>query len=132
MGNRGLEDHIYMYMYPMGCSSSKFSGLPKIHKANTSLRPIASSRGLVTYGVIKVLAKILKPLVGKSPHHVHSTKDFVERVFKVTLQLGNASVHMMWHPCSHQYQWTQPSILYRDYLNRTPHFTVELYCQCRI
>ena len=31
----GLEDHIYKYMYPMGCTSPKFYGLPKIHKANT-------------------------------------------------------------------------------------------------
>ena len=26
-----LEDYMYKYMYPMGCSSSKFYGLPKIH-----------------------------------------------------------------------------------------------------
>ena len=46
------------------------------------------SRGSVTYGVAKVLPKILKPSVGKSPHHVHTTKDFVERVSKVTFQPG--------------------------------------------
>ena len=44
------------------------------------LRPIVSSRGSVTYGVTKVLAKILKPLVVKSLHHIQSTKDFVDRV----------------------------------------------------
>ena len=65
-----------------------FHGLSKIHKAKTSLRPIVSSRGSVTYEVATVLAKILKPLVGKSPYHVHSNKDFVERVSKVTLQPG--------------------------------------------
>ena len=84
----GLEDHIHKYMYPMGCTSPKFYGLPKIHKANTPLRPIVSSRGSVTYGVAKVHAKILKPLAGKSQHHVHSTTDFVERGSKVTLQPG--------------------------------------------
>ena len=52
----------------MGFSVPKFYGLPKIHKPDTLLRPIVSSRGLVTYGVAKVLTKILKPLVGKSPH----------------------------------------------------------------
>ena len=36
-------------------------------------------------GLLKVLAKILKPLVGKSPHHVHSTENFVERVSKVSV-----------------------------------------------
>ena len=76
-GETGLEDHIYKYMYPMGCTSPEFYGLPKIHRDNTSLRPIVSSRGSVTYGLAKVLAKIPKPLVGKSPHPVHSTKNFV-------------------------------------------------------
>ena len=49
---------------------------------------IVSSRGSVTYGVAKVLVKTLKPLVGKSQHHVQSTKDFVKKVSKVTLQQG--------------------------------------------
>ena len=44
-----------------------------------------SSCGLVTYGVAKELTKILKPLVGKSPHHINSTQDFVELVKNVTL-----------------------------------------------
>ena len=30
----GLEDNHYRYMYPMGCNSPKFYGLPKIHKSN--------------------------------------------------------------------------------------------------
>ena len=72
----------------MGCNVPKFYGLPKIHKPDTPLRPIVSRRGLVTYRVAKVLAKILKPLVGKSPHHIHSTQDFVEQDNKVTLLPG--------------------------------------------
>ena len=32
--------------------------------------------------------KILKPLVGKSPHYINSTQDFVEQVNKVTLLPG--------------------------------------------
>ena len=47
-----------------------------------------SSCGLVTYGVAKELAKILKPLVGKSPHHINSTQDFVEQVRHITLAPG--------------------------------------------
>ena len=50
--------------------------------------PIISSRASVTYGIAKVLAKILKPLVSKFPHHVQSTKDIVDRVSKVNLQPG--------------------------------------------
>ena len=36
----------------------------------------------------KELAKILKPLVGKSPHHINSTEDFVEQVKHITLAPG--------------------------------------------
>ena len=47
-----------------------------------------SSCGSVTNGVAKELAKILKPLVGKSPHHINSTQDFVEQVKHITLVPG--------------------------------------------
>ena len=66
----------------------KFYGLPKIHKPGIPLRPIVSSCGYVTYGVAKELAKILKPMVGKSPHHINSTQDFVEQVKHFTLAPG--------------------------------------------
>ena len=36
----------------------------------------------------KELAKIIKPLVGKSPHHINSTQDFVEQVKHITLAPG--------------------------------------------
>ena len=62
-------------------------GFPKSIKL-PPLRPIVSSRGSVTYGVTEVLVKILTPLVGKSPHHIQSTKVFVDRVSKVTLLPG--------------------------------------------
>ena len=43
------------------------------------------SKVSVTYGVAKVLIKILKPLFGRSSHHIHSTQHFVEQANKVTL-----------------------------------------------
>ena len=48
---------------------------------------IVSSRGSVTYGVIKVLSKVLIPLVGKSPHYIQSTGDLVSRAKGLTFQL---------------------------------------------
>ena len=39
-----------------------------------------SSRGAVSYETAKELASILKPLVGRSPYHVHSTKDFIQHL----------------------------------------------------
>ena len=47
-----------------------------------------SSCGSVTYWVAKELAKILKPLVGKSPHHINSTQDFVEQAKHFKLEAG--------------------------------------------
>ena len=75
-------------MCPTGCVPPKFYGLPKIHKPDTPLRPIVSSCGSVSYGVAKKLTKILKPLVGKSPHHINSTQDFVQQVKHMTLAPG--------------------------------------------
>ena len=46
---------------------------PKIHKLGMALRPIVFSIGTVTYQTSKEVARILKPLVGKSPHHVKNT-----------------------------------------------------------
>ena len=84
----GLGSNTYKSMYPTGCVPPKFYGLPKIHKPDTPLRPIVSSCGSVTYGVAKELAKILKPLVGKSPHHINSTQDFVEQAKHFKLEAG--------------------------------------------
>ena len=39
-------------------------------------------------GVAQVLSKVIKPLVGKSPHHIQSTGDFVAGAKRLTLQLG--------------------------------------------
>ena len=52
----GMEENFYKAMYPTGCTSPGFYGLPKIHKTGNPLRPIVLSRSSVTYGVAKVLA----------------------------------------------------------------------------
>ena len=75
-------------MYLTGCIPPKLSGLQKIHKTGNPLRPIVSSRVSVTYGVAKVISKVLKPLIGKSPHHIQSTGDFVSKGKGLTLQMG--------------------------------------------
>ena len=83
-----LDEGMYRVMYPTGCVPPMFYGLPKIHKTGNPLRLIVSSRGSVTYGVAKVISKVLKPLVGKSPQHIQSTGDFVSKAKWLTLQLG--------------------------------------------
>ena len=75
-------------MNPTGASSPKFYGLPKIHKKDIPLRPIVSFIGSVTYGVAKALARILKPCVGKSSHHVNNTREFADEIRNTKLEEG--------------------------------------------
>ena len=52
----------------------------------TPLRPIISSRVSATYETAKELAKIIKPLIGKSPHHVYNNKDFLESIKDIKVE----------------------------------------------
>ena len=88
----GLKEEVYKRLYPTGAGSPKFYGLPKIHKAGIPLRPIISSIGTVTYNTAKELARILKPLVGLSNHHVQNTMDFVEQIKEVKLKKEESMV----------------------------------------
>ena len=72
--------------------STKFYGLPKIHNPGIPLRPIVSSTGTATYNTAKELAKILKPLVGMSAHHVQNTRDFVEQIKDVRQKRGECII----------------------------------------
>ena len=102
-------------MYSTGCVPPKFSGLPKIHKPDTPLRPLVFSCGSVTYGVAKELAKILKPLVGKSPHTISTAPKTLWNRLKTSLwHLGNVSAPMMCLPCSPQSQLIQPLNIIKD------------------
>ena len=76
----GIDNTTYKRLYPTGAGSPKYYGLPKIHKQGVPLRPIVSSRGSATYETAKELAKILKLLVGKSPHHVQNNQDFLDSI----------------------------------------------------
>ena len=87
-----LEANIYKKMYPTGASSPKLYGLPKIHKKNIPLSPIVSSRGSVTYGVAKELARILKPLTGNTIHHVNNSMEFADDIKKIKLEGGECII----------------------------------------
>ena len=88
----GIKEELYKRLYPTGEGSPKFYGLPKILKVRMPLRPIVSSIRTVTYEASKELARILKPLVGKSPHHVKNTQDFIQQIRGIHL---NQSQYMM-------------------------------------
>ena len=82
----GMNEILYKRLYTTGAGSPKFYGLPKIHKEGIPLRPIVSSIGAVSYETSKELARILKPLVGKSPYHVHNTQDFIQQIKDIKLK----------------------------------------------
>ena len=88
----GLNEESYKRMYPTGAMSPTFYGLPKIHKPGIPLRPIISSSGTVTYNTAKELAKILKPFVGMTSHHVQNTRDSVEHIKDVRLRQGECII----------------------------------------
>ena len=71
-----------------GVAAPQFYGLPKICNGGIPLRPIVSSRGTSTYEAAKELAKIIRSLVGRSPHHTKNTKDFVCQIVEIQLQEG--------------------------------------------
>ena len=50
------------------------------------LRSIVSSIGAVTYEKSKELAKILKPLVGRSPYQIQNTRDFIQHIKGIHLR----------------------------------------------
>ena len=88
----GLNEETFKRLYPTAAVPSKFYGLPKIHKPGIPLRPIVSSIGAATYNTAKELAKILKPLVGMSAHHVQNTRDCVEQIKDVRLKQGECII----------------------------------------
>ena len=88
----GLNEATYKRLYPTGAGSPKFYGLPKVHKQGTPLRPIVSSIGAATYQTAKELSRILKPLVGRSRHHIHNNQDFLQDL--KSIQLASDEVMM--------------------------------------
>ena len=82
----GINNTTYKRLYPTGAGSPKYYGLPKIHKAGVPLKPIISSRGSATYETAKELAKIIKPMVERSPHYVQNNKDFLDSIKNIKIQ----------------------------------------------
>ena len=91
----GINNNTYKRLYPTRAESPKYYGLPQIHKAGVPLRPIISSRGSATYETAKELAKILKPLVGRSPTMYRTTRTSLKALETSSSNLMSASCHMM-------------------------------------
>ena len=62
-----------------------FYGLPKIHKPDVPLRPIASFIHSRSYHLSKHLVTILSPLVGQTDSNIRNSSDFAEFITSQTL-----------------------------------------------
>ena len=78
----------YSQLLPTGNSSppARFSGLPKIHKANCPMHPIVSACGTSTYNLAKYLTKILQVYIGHSSSFVKDSKNLMDKLQSIKLQ----------------------------------------------
>ena len=81
-----MNESTYKRLYLTGAGRPKYNGLPKMYKKDIPLRPIVSSIGSVTYETAKELSRILKPWVGRSPHHVKNNQDFIHSLEEIRLK----------------------------------------------
>ncbi|XP_013388913.1 uncharacterized protein LOC106157722 [Lingula anatina] len=70
-----IDDATYQKIYPTAEVTPRFYATPKIHKKDNPVRPIVSGINSITYELAKHLAKLLKPLVGKTNtiYRTHNT-----------------------------------------------------------
>ena len=87
-----ITDTIYHKIYPTSDTIAKFYGLPKIHKPSVPLRPIVSSIGNITCGLSKYLTQILSPLMGKGPHFIKNSADFVKKIKDLEIPPGRCMI----------------------------------------
>ena len=82
-----MDNNTYRRLYLTGAVPPTYYGLPKVHKPGMPLRPIICSKGSVTHSTAKELARIIKPLVGGSSHHVKNNMDFIQSIEGIQLKL---------------------------------------------
>ena len=75
-----IDQSLYEKLRPSACVVPCIYGLPKVHKQAIPVRPIVSSIGSVCYNLARFISDILSPLVGKSPHHIQNSQDFVNKI----------------------------------------------------
>ena len=77
---KAIDQSLYEKLRPSACVVPCIYGLPKVHKNNIPVRPIVSSIGSVCYNLARFVSDLLSPLVGKSPHHIQNSQDFVASI----------------------------------------------------
>ncbi|XP_068699268.1 uncharacterized protein [Montipora foliosa] len=75
-----LSEAVYNKMRPRNKQPPRIYGLPKIHKADVSLRPIVSCVNTLAYGLSAYLANIVSHLTGNSGFTVTNSAHFVSNI----------------------------------------------------
>lgn len=81
----GLPKDTKKKLISYGSVPPRMYGVPKIHKAEVPLRPIINTIGGPTYALAKFLTGQLQPLVGKCPHHISNSSEFVKILRNITV-----------------------------------------------
>ena len=92
----GINKAVYRRLYPTGAGSPKFYGLHKVHKDGMPLRTMVSSIGAVRYEKSKELARILKPLIGRSSYHVQKEHQTLHTTSKRHPFKNRWMHHVLW------------------------------------
>ena len=125
----GIKEELYKRLYPTGAGTPTLYGFPKIHKVEMPLRPIVSSIGTVTYQTAKEVARMLKHLVGKSPHHVRNTQDFIHQIKGIHLNQDQCMMLYDTKALLHQCQQHKPPTSSRNCCKKTRNFSREVHYQ---
>ena len=75
-----IPTRLYHELRPSGSQPPRIYGLPKVHKPEVPLRPIASCIGSPSYCLSKFITSLISPLGGKTSTHVKNSKHFLEAV----------------------------------------------------
>ena len=78
-----LDMHTFQFLFSKHPWTSQFYILPKIHKSGAPGRPIVSSCGAPTEGILKFIDDHLGPLVKKIPSYLNDTNDFLSKLWEI-------------------------------------------------
>ena len=84
--NGHIPEAVYNKIRPRHKQPPRVYGLPKIHKANTPLRPIVSCVNTFAYDASAFLANILSPLTGNSDFTVTNSAHFASVISSEKIQ----------------------------------------------
>jgi len=80
-----IPDHLYKQLRSASGATPLLYGLPKIHKPEVPLRPIASFINSPSYQLSKHLVHLLAPLVGKTSSFIKNSTDFAAFISDQTI-----------------------------------------------